>query len=157
MKFSTKEDVEAPIGHVFEQVTDFDGFERMALRRGADVQRTDTLAAPGVGMSWSGSGKIRGKTRDITAQVTRYDPATDLCLSAQSDGFDIGLEVELVALSPGRTRMRVSVELSPRNLSARLLLQSAKLARRNLTQRYKERISGYALDMEKRYKGGMPS
>lgn len=155
MKFSTKEDVEAPIEYVFGQVTDFDAFERMILRRGADLQRIDSLSEPGVGMSWKARLDVRGKPRDITAQITRYDPSSDLCIKGESDGFEIDGEVELVALSPGRTRMRVSFELVPRTLSARLLVQSAKLARRNLTERYKDRVARYALDMENRFKSRM--
>ena len=41
MKLSTREDIEAPIGTVFDAVTDFDGFERQLLRRGVDVTRDD--------------------------------------------------------------------------------------------------------------------
>lgn len=152
MKFSTKEDIEAPAEFVFAQVTDFPSFELVMLRRGADVQRTDTLAEPGVGTSWAVGVDFRGKHRDITAQVTRFEPHSDLCLEGESDGFRIDGEVELVSLSPGRTRMRVTVELIPRTLSARLLVQSAKLARKVLLERYKTRISTYAEEMEKRYK-----
>ena len=52
MKFSTNEDVEAPIDAVFEMLCDFESFERAAMRRGAEVQRVDQLVAPGVGMIW---------------------------------------------------------------------------------------------------------
>ena len=41
MKFSTREDIEAPVDHVFAEVSDFAGFERRALRHGADITRLD--------------------------------------------------------------------------------------------------------------------
>ena len=52
MKFSTKEDIEAPIEDAFALFVDFDQFERSALRRGGQVRRTDSLKSKGVGMSW---------------------------------------------------------------------------------------------------------
>ena len=37
MKFSTKEDIDAPIDAVFDMLCEFDQFERAAMRRGAEV------------------------------------------------------------------------------------------------------------------------
>ena len=50
MKFSTREDVEVPIDQTFGIICDFDAYERSAMRRGAEVLRTDNLSRPGVGM-----------------------------------------------------------------------------------------------------------
>ena len=53
MKLATREDIDAPIEAVFEQLSDFDGFERAALRRGAEVRahrRADRHV--GAGMAW---------------------------------------------------------------------------------------------------------
>jgi len=63
MKFSTKEDIEAPIDVVFEMLCDFEMFERGAMRRSAEVQWTDIKTVRGVGMTWSAMFNLRGKRR----------------------------------------------------------------------------------------------
>jgi len=152
MKFSTKEDIEAPIDYVFERVTDFQSFERSALRRGAEVQRADTLIAPGVGMAWDAVFQMRGKSRQVQIELSELDAPNSMVISSRSAAMGGYLAVELVALSRGRTRMSVDIELKPKNLSSRLLVQSLKLARSNLTKRYKLRVAGFARDLEDRYK-----
>jgi hypothetical protein len=54
-------------------------------------------------------------------------------------------------LSRSRTRVLVELEVKPLNLSARLLVQSMKLAKGSLTRKYKLRIAEYAKGMEDRY------
>jgi len=51
LKLAAKYDVEAPVEFVFAQLIDFEGWERAAMRRGADVSRTDKLTKAGPGMS----------------------------------------------------------------------------------------------------------
>ncbi len=151
MKFSTREDIEAPIDFVFEQLTNFQFFERSALRRGAEVQRVDTLSSPGVGMAWDIAFKLRGKMRDLKMELTSLDVPNVLVLSSRSTAMGGNLVVDLVALSKGRTRMSADIELKPINLSSRLLVQSLKLARSNLTGRYKLRVAEFARDLEDRF------
>ncbi|EKD59823.1 MAG: hypothetical protein ACD_54C01115G0002, partial [uncultured bacterium] len=43
MRFATKQDIEAPIADVFRLLSDFESWERAAMRRGAEVARTDKL------------------------------------------------------------------------------------------------------------------
>ncbi|WP_371227846.1 SRPBCC family protein [Roseovarius sp. 2305UL8-3] len=152
MKFSAKEDIEAPIEFVFEQVTDFTAFERSALRRGAEVQRIDSLTEPGPGMAWDASFKLRGRKRDVKIELTSIDAPNGLVVSSRSPAMGGELVVDLVALSRGRTRMSVDIEMSPKNLSARLLVQSLKLARNNLNKRFRKRVAGHAEEIEDRYK-----
>lgn len=152
MKFSAREDIEAPIDYVFDQVTDFQSFERSALRRGAEVQRVDQLDAPGVGMAWDIAFRLRGKLRELKMELTSLDAPNGLVLSSRSPAMGGDMVIDLVALSRARTRMSVDLELRPKNLSSRLLVQSLKLARSTLTDRYKLRVAGFARELEDRFK-----
>lgn len=155
MKFSTKEDMEIPIADCFEMLSDFETFERAGLRRGADIARTDDLGRVAVGASWSIKAEIRGKDREFLVELVEFERPNEMRFAAVSGGMTASFLVELVALSRGRTRMRVELEVKPKTLSARLLMQSAKLARNTLNRRYKHRIAHFATDLEDRYKRDM--
>ncbi len=152
MRFTSKEDIEAPIEHVFAQVSDFQSFERAALRRGAEIRCNREPARPGVGLRWHARFLLRGKQREVDTEVTTFDPPNCLAVAAHSTAFAGQLGVDLVALSPGRTRMTVDLVVKPQTLPARLLVQSLKLARTNLTRRFKKRVADYAAEVEDRYK-----
>jgi|TARA_R110002049_G_scaffold307712_2_gene509082 hypothetical protein len=151
MKFSTKEDIEAPIEAVFEMLCDFEGFERSAMRRGAEVQRVDTLHKPGVGMSWKAAFQLRGKRRELTIEMVTFDRPNEMVIDSLSTGLAGQMSIELMALSRNRTRVNVALDIKPLNLSARLLVQSLKLAKTSLTKKYKHRVAEYAKGMEDRY------
>ncbi len=150
MKFVSKEDIEAPIAEVFSVLSEFESFERSAIRRGVEVQRMGDVTAPASGLAWDVQFSFRGKTRDIHLVLSDYQPVTGLRLSADGGGIEGGIEVELLALSPRRTRMVVTLELKPRTLSGRLLVQSLKLAKAKLTKRYKLRVAEFAKLTEER-------
>lgn len=151
MKFSTNEDIEAPIDDVFHMLCEFETFERSAMRRGAEVQRIDKLSAPGVGMLWDAAFDLRGKRREVQIEMLIFDPPNEMVLESRSQGLLGVMTIELVALSRNRTRIGVSFDLKPLNLSARLLVQSLKLAKTSLTKKYKLRIAEYAKGMEERH------
>ncbi|MGJ8545878.1 MAG: SRPBCC family protein [Sulfitobacter sp.] len=151
MKFSTKEDVEAPIDSVFDMLCDFESFERSAMRRGAEVQRADAMTAPGVGMAWDVAFDMRGKRREMRLEMVTFDAPNEMELEAVSTGIISHMSFELVALSRSRTRVLTVLDLKPQNLSARLLVQSLKLAKSSLTKKYKLRVAEYAKTMEERY------
>ena len=151
MKFSAKEDIEAPIEQVFEMLSDFDAYKRQAMRRGIEVQRTDTRTAPGVGVSWHALFDLRGKRRDIDIVVSAYDRPDAIHFTSDTQGLHGLVTMQLTPLSPKRTRLGVEVDLKPKTLSARLLVQSLKLAKSNLTKRFKLKVADYAKTMETRY------
>ena len=150
MKFSSKEDIEASIEQVFALVSDFAALERAALRRGAEVQRTDSLHKPGVGMSWTAAFMARGRQRKLDIVMTTYEPPHAMRFDSVAQGLHSNMTVELVALSRGRTRLSVDLELKPKSISARLFVQSLKLARNNLNKKFHLRMADYASDLEDR-------
>ncbi|MEI4473087.1 SRPBCC family protein [Frigidibacter sp. MR17.24] len=148
MKFSTKEDIEAPAEFVFAELSDFDGFERLARSRGAQVRRLDRLPAPGKGMSWELSFRWRGRERSLVADLTTYDRPRDIRFDATSTGFDLTLAIGLQALSPRRTRIAVALELTPKTLASRILMQSVKLGKSRLERKFETRVRMMAEEIE---------
>ena len=149
MKFSTREDIEAPLDHVFEKVTAFDSFERSMMRRGVKISSNTHICGPGT--IWNANFQFRGKNRNIDLELKGLYPQSGYDVEFISGGIEGTSKVELVPLSNSRTRVFVETILSPKTLSARLMVQSLKLAKSNLTKRYKARISKLAGEVEESY------
>jgi uncharacterized protein YndB with AHSA1/START domain len=152
MKLSTREDIEAPIELVFQQLSDFDGFERTVLRRGAEVARVDTLSVPGVGMSWRAAFKYRGKERKLDIELAEYQAPDRMRINTTSKAVWMTVEIDLVAMSRSRTRMNFSLDARPKTIPARLVIQSLKLARQNVLKRFRKRVGEFAAEIEARAK-----
>lgn len=150
VKFSTREDVEVPAEAVFAAVSDFAAFERAALRRGAEVARADLGTGPGPGMTWSLRFRARGRMRRVVCTLDHFDPPNALVCRLDGGSFGGALTVNLVALSRARTRMAVQLELLPRTIAARLLVQTARLNRGAYTRRFEERVQKFAAEIELR-------
>lgn len=153
MKFAAQEDIQATIDQVFAAISDFDGFERAALRRGADVVRTDDLATPGKGMCWKAEFPFRNRQRKADVELTGFEPPNGLQLFALTGGLEVTVLADLVALSRSRTRLNISLDMRPRTIPARLMIQSMKLARSNIAKRFKKRVADFSQDIEDRHKG----
>ena len=104
MKFSAKQDVEAPVAFVFAYMSDFDMWERSVMRRGADVARGGALR--GVGMTWQASFAFRGKTRQLDLQLVKVSAPNQLGFTAQSSGFDLNFDLDMTEMSQRRARLQ---------------------------------------------------
>lgn len=151
MKFSSKEDIEAPIGEVFAMLSDFEAYERSAIRRGIEVQRVTDTPPGSADVAWDAQFMLRGKQRDVKLHLAQYEPPNAMRFEAVSQGLEGTLTLDLLALSPGRTRMAVALNLAPKTLSARLLVQSLKLAKSNLSKRFRGKVTAYAKQLEDRH------
>ncbi|MCK0125916.1 SRPBCC family protein [Gelidibacter sp. F2691] len=152
MKIKTHEDIEATIDQVFDALTDFEGFELAALRRGAEIVRTDTLPQPGQGMGWKAKFIYRNRERVADISVEEFDRPNALHVWSKVSGLNVELDAELMSLSRNRTRLTISVDMRPKTIPARLLIQSLKLARGTMLRRFRKRIAEFAATIEARHR-----
>lgn len=152
MKFTTKQDIEAPAAFVFKSLSDFAGWERAAMRRGAEVERTDRLSQIGAGLSWKALFSYRGRSRQLDLQLVTFEGPTHLAFAGQSKAVEGTARVDMMEMSSRRTRIHVVAEVTPRSLAARLFLQSLRLARARVDRKFEQRIAQMAADIEHRYR-----
>ncbi len=152
MRFSTHADIEIPIEQAFARLADFDAVERMALRRGTDITRLDSAGPVAAGTTWDTRLVLRGRKRRVMARLAEFVPPGLMQFEASSDSFEADFRVELTALSRARTRVGVTLDLRARTLPARLMMQSARLAKNRLNRRFKKRVSAYLFEVEERHR-----
>ena len=148
MQVTATEDVAAPIDHVFAELTAFDAIERQVLRRGIDVRRKFRTPMPKPGDGWEAQFRFRGKERTATVELLQFDAPQHLQFAGASGGLETTTQIDLVPLSPNRTRVTVAFKMSPKTLSARLLVQSFKLVRSRINTRFRDRMAQYAREIE---------
>lgn len=153
MKFSVREDIEAPVDAVFARFTDFAHFERVALRRGAEVERMDPSLRAEQGARWTVRFEFRGKFREVLIRIAEIDLPNGFVIATTSNGIEGVTTAEFVPLSPASTRLAFGIELTPRTMSARLSVQSLKLVKGKMDRKLGARITEYARDIEERWRG----
>lgn len=152
MKLTTKQDIDAPADFVFAQLSDFDSWERAAMRRGIEVDRTDKLTIPGPGMAWTAKFRYRGRDRRLDLKVVRMDSEGQVNFAITSPTSDGTLGVELVSMAAKRTRAFVTVEAMPKTFTAKLFVQSLKLAKSRVDKKLVQRAGQLAAEIEERYR-----
>ena len=135
MKFKVSEDVDAPQEMVWARFTDFSGFEEDARGRGAILNRVGNWTQTVQGVEWRGEVTVRGKSRPITAKVTQLVPQELCVVDSRIGGMNCHQEIIFVPLSTTVTRVALMLDLSEDTLTARLLLQTMKLARGRVLQK----------------------
>lgn len=135
MKFKVSEDVDAPADITWARFTEFSGIEAEAKGRGAELARAGNWSTPEVGCAWRGTVKVRGRVRPLTSEITALDSPDRCEVTTVIGGMEAVYEMTFLPLRPDMTRVQVTLDLSANTLSARLALQTLKLARGRVMQR----------------------
>lgn len=151
MRLITKKDIDAPVAFVYKFLTDFDSLERHAMRRGADVNRTDKLREAGPGMTWIVKFRYRGKERTVSIRVDAMDGPNQLVMASFSPVVERQCKLDLLEMAAKRTRLQVTLDSQPKSFAARLFFQSLKLAMGRLERNLKKQTAHLAAEIEARY------
>jgi uncharacterized protein YndB with AHSA1/START domain len=151
MEFTAKDDLDVPIEAAFDLLSEYDVFERMAMRRGVEVRRHNPESPIGIGSKWDVDFEWRGKDVPMKAEITKFERPDFIEIEAVMPGMDVTVQFDLVALSKKRTRLHFKATSSAKTLPMRLLLQSLKLARSNIDKKMQDRVSLQCRNLEERY------
>ncbi len=153
MNFESKQDINAPATHVFKQLADFDFYESYAMRVGAQVERRDNFTQPQPGICWNIKGHFRGKDRDMELTLDSYTPTDTLSYICKTQSLNAVVKFDVIPLSHTETRLKAVVEVQAKGLSARVALQSAKLAKKTLDRKFDARMRDFANNIGEKYYG----
>lgn len=138
MKLTAKTDLEVPAAFVFAALADTQTWEREAIRNGVEVERPPGTPDSGVGAEWRVRGHFKGKARKALIHIQEMTPGQRMTMSIDSPSMDGVVQVEVMVLSPRRSRMRADLEVKPKTLAARLFINTLRLAKGRVQARFEK-------------------
>jgi hypothetical protein len=151
MKLTVKTDIDAPAEFVHAYLCDNTVWEREAIRRGVEVERPADMPLKGVGAGWRIKLRFRGRIRKVLVRIDEIVQGEVIGYSFEGQALFGTTELETKALSPRRSRLKVSIEAKPKTLAARLFLNTLRLARRKVEERMEKRVGQLGARIEERY------
>jgi hypothetical protein len=140
MQLNVTEILTGHIEEVFGALSDFPAAERAALDAGVKVRRLDAHAAPTEGMRWQVGFYARGRDREAEIELVKYTRPTLIRYEGHVGGLHFETDVACRVVDSNATEVSVSTKLRARSMPARVLIQSMKLARRRVVQRYRNNV-----------------
>ncbi len=141
MKLTGKTDIDAPIDFLYRTLNDHATWEAEARQRGVEVERPADMPLAGPGAGWRIRLPYRGKVRKILVRLDGLTPETRIDYTLEGQSMGGTLVVELSRLSPRRTRLRLSLDVKPKTLAARLMLNTLRLAKGRVSARLDQRLA----------------
>jgi hypothetical protein len=151
MKLTAKSDIEAPLAYLYASISDTVAWEREAVRRGVEIERPGDMPLAGVGAGWLVKVPFRGRLRKFQLRIDSMVPDESLEFSLDGQAMTGAGQLDTKSLSARRSRLRVTVEVKPKTLAARLFLNTLRLARRQVEARFEKRLGQFAARIEDRY------
>ena len=141
MRFAARADMDLPIDTAFDRLSDFAAFERIAAKRGVEVERTGKA---GSADAWHLKFRLRGKMRAMALTLDRCERPEALAFLGESKSFNLHGVITLIALSRTRTRLGTEIDVRPRTLSGRLFLQSMRLVKSGYSRKFEAGVQSLA-------------
>ena len=151
MKLTAKTDLEAPLGFVYASLIDHAAWEQEARHRGAEIERPADMPLSGIGAGWRVKVAFRGRLRKLLLRIEDIVPDDQVILSVDGQAIEGQSVLEVLSLSPRRTRLRVVIDIKPKTLAARLFLNTLRLARGRVQARFDKRVSQLGARIADRY------
>jgi uncharacterized protein YndB with AHSA1/START domain len=151
MKLTAKTDLEVPAAFVFATLIDHSAWEREAVRNGVEVERPSGSPDSGVGASWNIRGHFKGKARKVLVRIDELTPEQRLALSMDSPSMEGVSRIEVLVLSPRRSRLRTDLEVKPKTLAARLFINTMRLAKGRVQARFEKGLTQLGARIKDRY------
>ena len=137
-----------PSEDLFAAFRDFETFEQFLMERGAEVQRTDDGDGTGRGMSWDVVFTYRGKRRTASGVVSALSHGESMTIDMTNADMDGRFDVVVEKVTAQKSRIQVELKVIPKTISTRLLVQSLKLAKSQMTKNFVNRIRKYCDKIE---------
>lgn len=151
MKLTAKIDLEVPAAFVFDTLTDNASWEREAIRNGVEVSRPPGAPDRGLGAAWQMRGHYKGKPRKVLIVIEELIQDQRIGLSLDSPSIDGTARLEVMVLSPRRSRLRVDLEIKPKTLAARLFVNTMRLAKGRVQARFERGLGQLGSRIKDRY------
>lgn len=148
MNLTFQEVIAAPRAAAFGGLTDFDALIAAFMPSGAQVTRLDGPGPVCVGSAWRAVVALHGLERVLTARLDSLLPQEGFSICGELEDLRADLDVALCPAGDGRTRAIVDLNLSPRGVAGRLLIQPLRLVRGQITEKLAMRLARYARHIE---------
>ncbi|WP_435164212.1 hypothetical protein [Falsirhodobacter sp. 1013] len=150
MKITSKCDVGASPDFVFARMSDYEAWERAIAKRNTTLVRSPGPIRPGT--TWDTRFRLKGRDRDMLMTLFSEIPGRQVHVTLADTSLDVDILADLIEVAPERSRIAVSLELRPRNLTARLLIQSLRLAKGKVQGQLDQRVDQWARNVSQQYR-----